>query len=827
MTLQYRCSDEERRAAVQGSVLNGIDFLEVLDRDATDERLRQRLLIVRALHPIAPPLTAEHVIIRGGVRLTPIGVDWAMPLPGVAGADLALVPQWQKDAIAAQFAGEPDPDQVLLVLADGEGDYSTYRLRLVDASDHRQPPAGFDSRLSAVDFSFKVECASDFDCSAEAVCPPAELNEPRLTYLAKDYSSFARTMLDRLSAIAPDWRERSPADLGVAMVELMAYVGDRLSYFQDAVATEAYLGTARRRVSVRRHARLVDYRMHDGVNARAWAQLQVGPLADGATLPARTVLSTPGNERIAVRPPADIESVRLQGGVFFETMHAVRLREGLNGIPFYTWTDRECCLPAGATSATLQSAPIPGLAAGSFLLFEEVLGPGTGAAADADPLHRHVVRLTSVVETTDPLDGTPLIEIAWSGEDALPFPVCISALTDEDQGGQYVDGVSLARGNLVLVDHGLGVEAEPIGTVPEEPRFFRPALAEAPVTHAVPLHQDFPQEVPPATAASLFAYEPRDAVPRAHLDSSDGASWEPRADLLASDRFATEFVLEVDRDRATLRMGDDANGLQPPPGLDFTASYRVGQGRAGNLGADAISQVFTTQAGILDVRNPLAASGGVDPESMEEVRRYAPQAFREQQRAVTEEDYAWAAELHPEVQRAAATFRWTGSWHTVFVTIDRRGGLEVDEAFEQRIREHLSSYRMAGYDLEIDRPRFVPLEIRLQVCVEPDYQRSAVKQDLLDVLSARTLPDGSQGFFDPDRWTFGQTVYLSQIIATAMGVAGVQSVEALVFKRQDRDADGELERRLLTTERLEIPRLDNDPSFQENGVLRLEMEGGR
>ena len=48
-------------------------------------------------------------------------------------------------------------------------------------------------------------------------------------------------MLDRMAVLAPDWSERNPADLGVALVELLAYVGDSLSYQQDAVATEAYL----------------------------------------------------------------------------------------------------------------------------------------------------------------------------------------------------------------------------------------------------------------------------------------------------------------------------------------------------------------------------------------------------------------------------------------------------------------------------------------------------------------------------------------------------------------------------------------------------------
>ena len=56
----------------------------------------------------------------------------------------------------------------------------------------------------------------------------------------------------------------------MVLAELIAYVGDQLSYQQDAVATEAYLDTARSRISLRRHALLVDYHVHDGCNARAW-----------------------------------------------------------------------------------------------------------------------------------------------------------------------------------------------------------------------------------------------------------------------------------------------------------------------------------------------------------------------------------------------------------------------------------------------------------------------------------------------------------------------------------------------------------------------------
>ena len=48
--------------------------------------------------------------------------------------------------------------------------------------------------------------------------PPENLPAPLIDYLAKDYGSFRRLMLDRLSVIMPDWTERNPADPQVVKV---------------------------------------------------------------------------------------------------------------------------------------------------------------------------------------------------------------------------------------------------------------------------------------------------------------------------------------------------------------------------------------------------------------------------------------------------------------------------------------------------------------------------------------------------------------------------------------------------------------------------------
>jgi predicted phage baseplate assembly protein len=245
------------------------------------------------------------------------------------------------------------------------------------------------------------------------------------------------------------------------------------------------------------------------------------------------------------------------------------------------------------------------------------------------------------------------------------------------------------------------------------------------------------------------------------------------------------------------------------------------------VGAEAISTVVGVP-GIVGVRNPLPAAGGTAPESMEEVRQYAPQAFRTQQRAVTEADYAEVAARHPEVQKAAATFRWTGSWTTVFVTVDRRGGLPVrdDARFLRALRAHIERYRLAGYDLEINDPVYVPLDLALDVCVAPGYFRSDVQRALLDALGRYERPGGQRGFFHPDRFTFGQPVYLSQVYGAAMAVEGVASVEVRRFQRLDRAAAGESAAGVLKAASLEIVRLDNDPSRPGDGRLELEMRGG-
>jgi hypothetical protein len=806
VSTQYRCTNSVRRVLIRDTkgangkpIVNGIDYLEV-------DPLDQRKLLVHFIHPLpgqpngvpaGPALTTDNFTIEGGVRLTDIAVVGAPVASG----------------------------QVLTVTVNAAGDFSTYTLRLVlPATAEGAPPPGFDPQLAEVPFSFKVNCENDFDCQPEQVCPEPSLPEPLISYLAKDYSSFRRLLLDRLAVTMPDWQERNPADLGVVLAELLAYAGDYLSYYQDAVATEAYLGTARRRASVRRHARLVDYHMHDGANARAWICFEV----DG------DLLGTPDQPALragsAIVSGTDLPTV-------FETLHPiVSLRAKRNAIAFYTWGDHDCCLPKGATRAYLTgSAADLDLAKGDVLIFEERLGPESGRPEDADPAHRHAVRLSEDPrEQTDPLTQQSVLEIQWYAEDALPFPLCLREFTDSTN---QIIMSSVACGNVALADHGRTVSEDGAGgalvpaSVPAGNPYLPRLETDEGLTQAMP-YDDGTARAGPAVAA--LRLDLQQVLPSVTL-RAEGTLWRPKRDLLNSGRFAPEFVVETEDDgQAALRFGDDTLGRRPAQGTTFRATYRVGNGPAGNVGAEALDTLAAGPiSGIKKVRNPMPAVGGTAPEPTDQVRLYAPQSFRTQERAVTEADYAAAAERHDDVQRAAATRRWTGSWYTMFVTVDRRGGRPVDAGFEEELRQWLERFRLAGYDVEIDGPLYVPLDLALTVCAAPGYFRSSVKEALLDAFSTSDLPDGQRGFFHPDNFTFGQPVYLSRIIATAMQVQGVQWVDAEEgpdkpnrFRRFGQDSHGEAAAGVIELGRLEIARLDNDPSAPENGRLDFIMMGG-
>jgi len=846
------CQIDARRDAVRATPgLNGLDYVEAADSPPK--------LYVYFLGKLPPEFSAKsagraaHLRISGGDRITGLAILDATPQVGL----------------------DDQHDDVLVISLDRTGDFSTYTLSLVDV-------AGIDPQYTSAPFRFRLDCGSDLDCKPTCACAPEVPAAPPIDYPAKDFASFRQLMLDRMAVLVPGWSERHVPDLGVTLVEWLAYAGDLLSQYQDAVATEAYLGTARQRISVRRHVRLVDYRLHEGCNARTWVHFDVSA---NTPLDARRIAFVSGANGALGRVPSVIDADLLRGVPaaayeYFEPLLAdatqpVALRQAQNTITIYSWGQRECCLPLGATHATLlDSWQLDGSAAGvkateparqldlhagDVLIFEEVRGPKTGVAADADPLKRQAVVLTKVVAATDalypvPVGGgevpstlpTPVLEVWWAPADALRFSFCVSAL-GAAPGCHAIDQISVARGNNLLVDHGRQQPPEALGPVPgtttspcceceehpsdvqTEVARFRPTLSKAPLSFAVPL-ADAKHD-----AVGRLAQDPRCALPAVTLaDSSDATvSWTARPDLLGSDEDDRGFVVEIDNDGfAHLRFGNGLLGRAPEVGSTLTATYRVGGGSAGNVGAEAISHLVLIDTVIdgvsISVRNPLPAQGGVDPEPIEQARLFAPAAFRRQiERAITADDYATLAERDARLQRASARLAWTGSWYEADVAVDPIGAESASPALLDSVDDALQRYRRMGHDLRVQAAVYVPVLLALELCARPGYDRGHVKAAVLARFSNRVNADGSKGFFHPDNLSFGEDLRLSRIIAAAQAVAGVASVRVTAFHRLFELPNEEIANGLLPLANAEIAQLDNDPDHPERGLLTVAVGGGR
>ena len=210
-----------------------------------------------------------------------------------------------------------------------------------------------DPFFATLTFRFDPHTPALTDCTAEPVATISQLPAPEVNYLAKDYATFRQLLLDRMSTTMPDWQERCPADVGVMLVEVFAYAADHLSYYQDAVATEAYLGTARLRPSLRRHARLVDYRIHEGCNARVWVHLDVD---QDVAVNAKELffLSRSVDRNLGKDELRKLMLQKNHGEVFEPVVSKVfQLWSNHNECALYDWQGAKPCLPKGATCAYL------------------------------------------------------------------------------------------------------------------------------------------------------------------------------------------------------------------------------------------------------------------------------------------------------------------------------------------------------------------------------------------------------------------------------------------------------------------------------------------
>lgn len=726
----------------------------------------------------------------------------------------------------SRTASPPDPnDQSVVLTLDGPGDFSIYTLT-VSGPD-------IDPFLSSAKLRFRLACDDQFDCRQPAV-QPSQQPAPSVVvdYLAKDYASFRQALLDFVPTRLPGWTERSEADIGMMLLELFAATADNLSYLQDRVANEAFLTTASQRRSVAGHLALIGYQMDEGASAYTWLQFQVSQ--------PYTLTGTPGF-KVSNRPITTDEPI-----VVFETLGEATLNPAHNQISLYEWGNRNCFLPSNALSAAL-AGKHEGLNAGAYLLFDDGDGHRDVVRISASPQFVPFAPVTSPPTGSPPPGSPPATSITivnWSASTPLRNDYPVATTTVRGNLVPATQGETVSRESLrdPEVDATTTIAARQTGQKSPRRRF---TLAKAPLAHLDPEVLTFGSPLPPTPEGwrerppDVFSNRPPRSITTLQVQVDDDM-WQEQPSILTALPDSHVFRVEIDDEgEATVVFGDGVFGQTPSETAQIKATYRVGGGQIGNLGADTLTVPYPGDSApwLLSVTNPLPATGGRNLESRDHARRVGPPLSHQPLVAVSSSDYQAAAAsftnsngLQP-IQRADASFRWTGSWLTVTLAVDPIGAEGLTTTLREELLKYFDTKRLAGYDVEITGAIYSPVDLEIEFSVAPGSQPSSVQEALQHTLGNGLLPNGSKGFFHPDNFTFGQSLFVSKIFAAVMAVPGVRSAQITRLARlrtahPDSETAANLARGFLAVGADEIIRLDNDRNFPENGVFVVRAKGG-
>jgi hypothetical protein len=149
---------------------------------------------------------------------------------------------------------------------------------------------------------FTGEVKSDF---IKDVVVSIDKKPTEIDFAATDFLSIRDSLIDYIKAVYPlDYENFSESDLGVMLIEIVAYMGSVFSLKADMLANENYLRTAKLRRNVKKLLELIGVRMKGPISAAANAQI-TWPWTGGDPLAAGPMVITPENRVLTITSPED------------------------------------------------------------------------------------------------------------------------------------------------------------------------------------------------------------------------------------------------------------------------------------------------------------------------------------------------------------------------------------------------------------------------------------------------------------------------------------------------------------------------------------------
>ena len=272
--------------------------------------------------------------------------------------------------------------------------------------------------------------------------------------------------------------------------------------------------------------------------------------------------------------------------------------------------------------------------------------------------------------------------------------------------------------------------------------------------------------------------------------SVDGIQWHEVDTFYGHGAYERIFVTHIgDDQKVTIQFGDGSTGARLPTGEDnVVASYRTGAGTQGLVKPGQISLLKTLPLGVKGVRNPLAPTGAVDPDTIDDARRNADNTVQTLGRIVSVDDYESFANSYAAVAKARATLIWNNQARAVYITIagpatpDYTAGTPIEQGSGIYNKIYSGMRRASDPTVPFFLLSYTTTFFRLaaQVKVQPDYDPQGVLQ---------AVEQAIRSAFSFDARTFSQPVYLKEVIAVTQPIPGVVTIHVYAFYRTGQRPD--------------------------------------
>lgn len=428
-----------------------------------------------------------------------------------------------------------------------------------------------------------------------------------IDYASTDFLNLRMALVNYIKSVYPlDYNYFAESDLGMMLVELVAYMGHVLSYKADYLANENYLKTARSRKSVKKLLQLIGVRMKGPISAAADAKITLA------------------------------QSI---------------------------------------------------------------------AWGDTDPLT--IYPASRVITVTSPEDGLPisytLYKVASNGDIDVPNSTGnLIIYGSEKDSNTVASNLVLLEGNLVI-QTGTFVDTESTKSV---------RLSESPVVEG-----------------SIQVFITGNAA-------TSGAYTQVENTFFASGADSKVFqLISNDNYGGTIVFGDNNLGKLPAIGDSYTVQYRTGGGTRGNIIKSlintSIQTSFNNQVINATLENTSVGTGGVDAETIDHAKRYAPQMFRSQSRLVTLNDFKAFANSYITSYGAigkatAVTRRAYSSANIVDIyVLERASNLQLRKStpeFKRQLVEAMNQYKMLTDEIIVVDGLIRSIDLVITVRVDSKYQ---------------------------------------------------------------------------------------------------------